>query len=428
MTKVLYQASNTNGLEKLIESLDADDGAKLRKLFGPLTTVDFNEAVDTMENLVEKYPNEDELRLILAKEYFLATEFGLAEKIYKELIKRNPNNLELHAELGKTFTARNDHRKAIAEYAKAEKIEEFLPYYFGMYAKSLDENGSEKRAREFYHKEIEHYITTGDMYDEIFIDGCFQQIIEIDARIGSAELKADVEVYKDFLQKMPSTDQIKDYLSDLIVALSQMLGNKWIRQIFIDFVKYVDEKGYLKEYPNSITISSAYTSYESWLYNEDPKIGKVLLTILKSGEIEELEADPDYEEYEGDFAEKLTFLTYKWLICHEYEELKEQIDRVREVYPHTYCRIADLVDQIESRDRNELLAELEKNCAEFSKVKNVEKMHSDLEAFAKIKMQEKKRDVIVANGSAPYRNPNKIMPNDPCPCGSGKKYKKCCGR
>jgi len=22
----------------------------------------------------------------------------------------------------------------------------------------------------------------------------------------------------------------------------------------------------------------------------------------------------------------------------------------------------------------------------------------------------------------------KVGPNDPCPCGSGKKYKKCCGR
>jgi preprotein translocase subunit SecA len=22
----------------------------------------------------------------------------------------------------------------------------------------------------------------------------------------------------------------------------------------------------------------------------------------------------------------------------------------------------------------------------------------------------------------------KVQPNDPCPCGSGKKYKKCCGR
>ena len=24
--------------------------------------------------------------------------------------------------------------------------------------------------------------------------------------------------------------------------------------------------------------------------------------------------------------------------------------------------------------------------------------------------------------------PKKIYPNDPCPCGSGKKYKKCCGK
>ena len=26
------------------------------------------------------------------------------------------------------------------------------------------------------------------------------------------------------------------------------------------------------------------------------------------------------------------------------------------------------------------------------------------------------------------RTSKKIMPNDPCPCGSGKKYKFCCGR
>ena len=26
----------------------------------------------------------------------------------------------------------------------------------------------------------------------------------------------------------------------------------------------------------------------------------------------------------------------------------------------------------------------------------------------------------------PIRNTSKVGPNDPCPCGSGKKYKKCC--
>ncbi|MBO5220083.1 MAG: SEC-C domain-containing protein, partial [Clostridia bacterium] len=33
----------------------------------------------------------------------------------------------------------------------------------------------------------------------------------------------------------------------------------------------------------------------------------------------------------------------------------------------------------------------------------------------------------IVNGSAPARTP-KVGRNDPCPCGSGKKYKKCCGR
>jgi preprotein translocase subunit SecA len=31
-------------------------------------------------------------------------------------------------------------------------------------------------------------------------------------------------------------------------------------------------------------------------------------------------------------------------------------------------------------------------------------------------------------GSAPVRREKKVGRNEPCPCGSGKKYKKCCGR
>jgi len=35
---------------------------------------------------------------------------------------------------------------------------------------------------------------------------------------------------------------------------------------------------------------------------------------------------------------------------------------------------------------------------------------------------------ISAPQQEPYRNANKVGRNDPCPCGSGKKYKKCCGK
>ena len=34
----------------------------------------------------------------------------------------------------------------------------------------------------------------------------------------------------------------------------------------------------------------------------------------------------------------------------------------------------------------------------------------------------------VAHASEPRRNAPKVGRNEPCPCGSGKKYKRCCGR
>jgi uncharacterized protein len=41
---------------------------------------------------------------------------------------------------------------------------------------------------------------------------------------------------------------------------------------------------------------------------------------------------------------------------------------------------------------------------------------------------ERDTSVGIPFGREPKRNPSKIGRNDPCPCGSGKKYKKCCGR
>ena len=42
---------------------------------------------------------------------------------------------------------------------------------------------------------------------------------------------------------------------------------------------------------------------------------------------------------------------------------------------------------------------------------------------------EEKRKVLYREqkSSTTIVKPDKVYPNDPCPCGSGKKYKKCCG-
>ena len=53
----------------------------------------------------------------------------------------------------------------------------------------------------------------------------------------------------------------------------------------------------------------------------------------------------------------------------------------------------------------------------------------ELPQWDSILTEEKRKELYKAQkASGTVRNEQKIYPNDPCPCGSGKKYKKCCGR
>ncbi|MFA6940799.1 MAG: SEC-C metal-binding domain-containing protein [Clostridiaceae bacterium] len=52
-----------------------------------------------------------------------------------------------------------------------------------------------------------------------------------------------------------------------------------------------------------------------------------------------------------------------------------------------------------------------------------------LKQWDSIISEEKRKEIKKDwSNSKIVRNDNKVGRNDPCPCGSGKKYKKCCGR
>ena len=57
----------------------------------------------------------------------------------------------------------------------------------------------------------------------------------------------------------------------------------------------------------------------------------------------------------------------------------------------------------------------------FAKKSQTESETGDLE------LDDADRLLPAENFPTPYVAPPKIGRNEPCPCGSGKKYKKCCG-
>jgi preprotein translocase subunit SecA len=63
-------------------------------------------------------------------------------------------------------------------------------------------------------------------------------------------------------------------------------------------------------------------------------------------------------------------------------------------------------------------------------------MNEDLAKLSDVKYQHAQADTAISNlpdlaevelTPAPLRAGPKVGRNDPCPCGSGKKYKNCCG-
>ena len=66
------------------------------------------------------------------------------------------------------------------------------------------------------------------------------------------------------------------------------------------------------------------------------------------------------------------------------------------------------------------------------RMKEVEKIFKENGWESKIELnRDKDEDItdleILLNWPKPLKAEKKVLRNEPCPCGSGKKYKKCCG-
>ena len=76
---------------------------------------------------------------------------------------------------------------------------------------------------------------------------------------------------------------------------------------------------------------------------------------------------------------------------------------------------------VKIRTADELDAASESINEDMNQVKDVQYQHADVTTDSVEGEQPAERT------TAPVRSGPKVGRNDPCPCGSGKKYKACCG-
>lgn len=115
-------------------------------------------------------------------------------------------------------------------------------------------------------------------------------------------------------------------------------------------------------------------------------------------------------------------------ILEEWPENWELLKKIEENYPIFYQPIADFVKQLETYADAGRISELRDRL-----IKDYDRLNKSYEGgfyYKKYPHRNPNRiRVIRKNTGEPFvRTDRKIGRNDPCPCGSGKKYKNCCGR
>lgn len=131
---------------------------------------------------------------------------------------------------------------------------------------------------------------------------------------------------------------------------------------------------------------------------------------------------------------------YQQLLADPNTEVKGTVAELAEKYGVELMLMVGFLDGINDSlvkpNKVETMKETSKVSLKFDKAllyKNMVKCNADwlynLEEWNAIFTEEERKALYKEQKqSTTIRKEAKVYPNDPCPCGSGKKYKKCCGK
>lgn len=153
----------------------------------------------------------------------------------------------------------------------------------------------------------------------------------------------------------------------------------------------------------------------------------------------QIETQEEYEKFWGDYLPKEAKF-YDYLLNNREEALKGTIQSIAEKFEVDALTVIGFIDGINTSLEKEFDMETLAEETEISLNIDFEKLYFNMlaakadwlygmEVWNEILTSEQRQQIKKEyNKTRTVVNENKIGRNEDCPCGSGKKYKKCCGK
>ncbi|MDQ0201140.1 YecA family protein [Neobacillus ginsengisoli] len=261
------------------------------------------------------------------------------------------------------------------------------------------------------------------------------------------------EVYTEYGKTLNALERADSYQHDLYIKAKKLalciVQKGWISEDEIDLIiqeesaeQWFSFNGYLSVYMTGLLklekqiplLASLLVRDDDILLEEaaaalirfqtDEVVKKVAPYLKKEESI--IFASSVIENIKSDFAVQVLREAYR-----EAEEIDNQDLLIEALCHHLSEKALPEISGHMKLEYSSGLVDIEQTVYSYYSI--LGEQHPDLEEWRQVAME---REMDFSNASkqenllqsVPIRKENKVGRNDPCPCGSGKKYKKCCGK
>lgn len=370
---------------------------------------------DACEEAWARFPDDIQFLYLLIIAQRQCGNTGKAVKNAELLVSKDEKNKWFHRELAISYMERGFTKKAFHAFQNAYTLGCRDADFILTYSVECNEYGDYQKGAQI----LLELIHQKKKWSKNEVPELFEAYIGLLIMNCKGDLTHYPEIIEGICQML---EQYKLYLTEYVQELAMMLSRTCIHDI--------EKTG-----ENDRKTEQAFTMMRNICHTDSEK--EYLDFIREKYILERLEYDPricdtlkyTYNVYFNcsdidPYVKRFALLDMQLCIIEERTEIFRQAEIIRNDYPDYYEKLQHFLSKLES----------EKNLAHIkeSLQRDYRRIDPDLveEGFYYRKYPQervKAQGTIINDGLETYiRETKKVGRNDPCPCGSGKKYKHCC--
>ncbi|MCW3490213.1 tetratricopeptide repeat protein [Dethiobacter alkaliphilus] len=362
-------------------------------------------AIELFEKVLKVHPNLSFVSRQLGDAYLINGNSGKAVRIFKKLVSQEPGNARLLSRLAHAYSSRGWYNKATTCFNQALALDKGdLSLWLGLVG-CLADAGDYATARTVAVSGLEAGSKTGlDLYPLY------------------AFLVASDIPYERVNEQEKYLPAMKEW------ALQNEAEIERVARFFASLGEKVQKKGWYLEAADLLTAACELLPDDQALCQaRDEFLGHNRVNLL----LEKLECDPVVSDhlvemlrFEQEMCGKIecpdcgvTQFFFEMDVIIELDPFRREIAHLKSCFPELYALKKSFFDSVlDPKKEQELHERYQKKFKKYSSLYPERFSFDDGDEW-----DEPVQETFV-------RSEPKIGRNEPCPCGSGKKYKKCCGK